>query len=64
MIEDGRSGLLVPDGDTDALARALLAVIGDETLRRQLGQGAAARASDFSMDAVGRRWDALLDSIT
>lgn len=60
VIEDGRSGLLVPDGDIDGLARALMAVIGDESLRRELGRGAAARASDFSMDAVGQRWDALL----
>ena len=44
VIEDGRSGVLVPDGDVDALAQALLAVIEDPERRRALGAGAAAAA--------------------
>jgi glycosyltransferase involved in cell wall biosynthesis len=40
LIEDGRSGLLVPPGDAKALATALRRVLGDHALR----QGLAARA--------------------
>ena len=42
VVEDGRSGLLVAAGDTDALAGALAALAGDAPRRAALG--AAARA--------------------
>ncbi len=45
VIQNGRSGVLVPDGDVDALAQAMLAVIEDPAHRRALGAGAAARAA-------------------
>jgi len=60
VIEPGRSGLLVSDGDIDGLAGAMLAVIEDESLRRKLGAGAVARAADFSMEIIGPRWDRLI----
>jgi len=60
VIQDGRSGLLVAEGDINGLARAMLTVIEDESLRRRLAAGAIARASDFSTEAIGPRWDALL----
>lgn len=44
MIEDERSGLLVPPADPDALAAALRRVIDDPELRHRLGAGARARA--------------------
>jgi glycosyltransferase involved in cell wall biosynthesis len=62
VIEPGRSGLLVPDGDIHELARGMLTLIEDEALRRELGRGAIARAADFSMEAIGPRWDALLQA--
>lgn len=43
LIEDGRSGLLVPPGDAEALAAALRRVLGDERLRRDLATRARER---------------------
>jgi glycosyltransferase involved in cell wall biosynthesis len=63
VIEDGKSGLLIADGDIDALAAGMLRVIEDEPLRHALGAGAAARAKDFSIDSIGPRWEALLDEL-
>jgi glycosyltransferase involved in cell wall biosynthesis len=40
IIEDGRSGLLVPPRDVDALADALKRLATDAPLRRRLGQAA------------------------
>ena len=38
LIDDSRTGLLVPPRDVDALARALAALISDAGLRRRLGE--------------------------
>ncbi len=38
VIEDGRTGLLVPPRDAPALAEAMLKLFGDDGLRRTLGQ--------------------------
>jgi glycosyltransferase involved in cell wall biosynthesis len=60
VIEDGRSGVLVSDGDVDALALAMLAVVEDPERRRALGAGAAERARDYALESIGPRWEALI----
>ena len=61
-IEDGRSGLLVPPGDADELARAIDRVLADEGLRSALGEAASVRAEDWSVDALGARFVDLIRS--
>ena len=57
IIRDGIDGLLVPPGNTEALASAMERLMTD----RQLRQALAARASDvlkrFSLGSVLARWD-------
>lgn len=58
IVADGRSGRLVPPGDTDALADTLDAVLGDDEARRAMGRcgredvvrafGAAAAATRYA----------------
>lgn len=56
-VIEGESGLLVPPGDADALARALEALLGDPGLRRRLGEAAAARIRErFTLDAIAPRY--------
>ena len=53
VIEDGRSGMLVPFGDADGLARAAERLIADPRLRQRLGRAAQARArSHFSAERI------------
>ena len=52
VVEDGVSGLLIPVGDTEALAAALERLLGDETLRKRLGEGALASAHRFDRDRM------------
>jgi glycosyltransferase involved in cell wall biosynthesis len=55
MIEDGRTGFLVPVGDADALAAKLKLLLSDASLRARQGVGARARAEAmFSWKSVGR----------
>ena len=63
VIEDRRNGLLVPPRDVAALAAAIVELIEDEDLRRRCGEGAAATARDYRMDAVGPRWESLLTEL-
>ena len=51
MIEDGRSGVLVPPGDAAALADAVAALLRDDDRRVEMGSRAAERvASVFGVD--------------
>jgi glycosyltransferase involved in cell wall biosynthesis len=60
VVEDNRSGLLVPSGDVGALASALEALIHDEARRRTLGRAARARARElFSAEIIVPRYEAL-----
>lgn len=53
VVEDGRTGMLVPPRDSAALAEALLALLGNAKLRRQLGVNARQLASEsYSSEAV------------
>jgi len=44
VVDHGRTGLLIPAGDSEALARALADLIGDAARRRAMGAEAAAEA--------------------
>jgi glycosyltransferase involved in cell wall biosynthesis len=52
MIEQGRSGLLVPSGDVGALKLAMSRLIDDPSFRAQLEAGASARAALFDPKVV------------
>jgi glycosyltransferase involved in cell wall biosynthesis len=48
IIRDSVDGVLVPHGDHEALATALIALLADDDRRRSLGRAATARAASFS----------------
>lgn len=60
VIDDRRNGLLVPNGDVEALAAAIVEMIEDEELRTRCAAGAAETALRYRMAAVGPRWEALM----
>ena len=63
-IEDGVSGVLVPAGDSDALATAIGEVAGDLGKRRALGEAAKVSAAAYSVEAVGAGYRKLLREVT
>jgi phosphatidylinositol alpha-1,6-mannosyltransferase len=60
-VVDGVSGVLVPPGDPDALARAIEELLGDTARRRQLGKQGRARVEDgFNQAAMAEAVERLL----
>lgn len=56
QVEDGRTGLLVPPRDEQALAHAIIRLIQDRTLRHRLGaQGKQKLETEWSAEAVGQQ---------
>jgi len=52
LVEHEVTGLLVPPGDTPALADALARLARDPCLRRELGGAARERARSFGVDRM------------
>jgi hypothetical protein len=64
VVSDGDTGLLVPAGDADALARAILRLADDASLRERLGDaGRRDFLERFAADRVAERRIEILDSI-
>jgi glycosyltransferase involved in cell wall biosynthesis len=61
VIVDGEQGLLVPIGDVDALARAILQLLHDPAMRARMGHSSKQRMAEFySIDHMGERYLALM----
>lgn len=54
VIEEGRSGLLVPPGDVLALRQAMLTLLENRQLLSAMSTGARLRARSFHLDEVSR----------
>ena len=63
IIDDHRNGLLVPAKDVDGLSAALLEMIEDEELRRRCGDAALETSRDYTMAAIGPRWEEMLQAL-
>ncbi len=63
LVRDGANGLVVPAGDSGALAGALRRLAGDERLRARLGQTGAQDVLAFSHDAWARGFSEALSTV-
>jgi glycosyltransferase involved in cell wall biosynthesis len=59
VIEHGRSGLLVPPRDVDALAEAICDLIENPAKRKAMGAAALKASERYSMSSVGQMWEHL-----
>jgi glycosyltransferase involved in cell wall biosynthesis len=59
IVSHGVDGLLVPVDDGEALAAALLELIGDPPARRRMGEAALASAHRFDPAPIARTYEAL-----
>lgn len=64
VIEDGRTGMLVPPGDVEQLARVLESLLTNRTLRDDLGRRARERVqTNFLFEHFRQRLAAILDEM-
>jgi glycosyltransferase involved in cell wall biosynthesis len=63
VLQDGRFGLLVPPGDEEALAAAILSVLDDPALRARFASDGPRRAEDFHIDRMAARYLSLFREV-
>ena len=61
ILEEGRSGLLVTEGDVHGLATAIAAVLNDSDLRQRLSKDGRTRSRTFATPGLAKRWIKLAD---
>lgn len=61
-LEHDVHGLLVPPGDTAALARNLRALMDSPPLRQRLAQAARTRAKRYALPTITEQWQGLLQA--
>jgi glycosyltransferase involved in cell wall biosynthesis len=60
VVIDGRTGVLVPPARPDALAAAILRVVGDSQAAREMGRAGRARVElAFDVGAMCRQYETL-----
>lgn len=64
IIQPGINGLLVPNGDIQSLAYAMMVMMADESYRKMLSQNARRVVDTYSEEAVMSQWIRLFTSIT
>jgi glycosyltransferase involved in cell wall biosynthesis len=63
IIEDARHGLLVPPGSAAALAGAMRTLLEDAALRERLRESGRRRASDFDIEKMVERTEAVYSAL-
>lgn len=63
MITDSVDGLLVPDGDVEAMATGLSRLLGDGELREKLAGNARDAAQRFAPDRIAGLWEQMIDEV-
>jgi glycosyltransferase involved in cell wall biosynthesis len=63
VVEDGRTGLLVPRRDVNALAGGVVALLSDPARRTEIAAAARAQLPQFTMEATVQRFVALYEAL-
>jgi glycosyltransferase involved in cell wall biosynthesis len=63
LVRDGRNGLVVPAGDSDALAGAIRRLAGDPGLRARLGEAGARDVRAYTYEAWAEGFSSALASL-
>jgi glycosyltransferase involved in cell wall biosynthesis len=62
IVKDGDDGLLVENGNLNALTDSLIRLMGDADLRRRMAANGIKNVQRFSMMHIAERWKGLFES--
>lgn len=63
IITHGENGLIVPDGDIDGLAQAMIKLMRDDNKRKSMGHNARKLVDTYSEEAIMEKWITLFNSL-
>lgn len=63
IIAGGEDGLLVENGNVNALADALVRLMDDEHFRRSMAEAGVRNVQRFGLDSIAGRWKSLFESL-
>lgn len=64
IIKNKEDGFLVPNGDSNALASKIIALIENEELRKTMGQKAKVNVKRYLPEVICQQWDELFKTLT
>ena len=56
LVKDGETGRLVPEGERAKFEDSLVSLMGDEELRRRMGEKAVEHAALFTREKIAEKW--------
>lgn len=63
IIEDGKNGFLVENGNIDSFVEKLEQLIEDENLRIQMGKNANESVRKYDVETIMQQWKSLFESL-
>ena len=63
IIDDGKDGLLVEDGNIEQLAEKICYLIEHEDIRKEMGRQARADVDRFKIETIAEQWRRLFESV-
>lgn len=64
IIEDGKNGYLIEPFEIEDMARKIMGLLGNESLRKSFSIENKSRLQEFNSSAITKRWDALFNKLT
>ena len=63
IITDGVDGLLIKNGNVQAMANALISLMSNEEVRCQMSKKALEKVNDFKLESIMERWRLLFEEV-
>lgn len=63
IIKDGEDGIIVENGNTEALSQALIRIMSDTTLRQTMGEKASMNIRRYCPKTIMKQWEMLFDDL-
>jgi glycosyltransferase involved in cell wall biosynthesis len=61
IVRDGEDGLLIENGNVDAMAAAMTSLMSDDALRLSMSRAGKKNVQRFSMERIALRWKAIFE---